>query len=42
MNSPSTTITTVEPATVRQWITDHKDLVVIDVRSPAEIGRAHV
>jgi len=42
MNSPSTTITTVEPATVRQWITDHKDLVVIDVRSPAEFEALHI
>src|SRR5699024_401586 len=42
MNSPSTTITAVEPATVRQWITDHKDLVVIDVRSPAEFEALHI
>lgn len=42
MTPTSTTVTTVEPATLHQWITDHADLVVIDVRSAAEFEALHV
>lgn len=42
MTSPSTTITTVEPDTLRRWITDHEDLIVIDVRSAAEFEALHI
>lgn len=42
MTSHSTPITTIEPATLRQWIADHEDLIVIDVRSAAEFEAIHL
>lgn len=42
MTSPSTTITAIEPATLRQWITDHEGLIVVDVRSAAEFESLHI
>lgn len=42
MTSASTTITTVSPQTLREWITEHEDLVVLDVRSTAEFESLHV
>lgn len=42
MTSASTTITTVSPQTLREWITEHEDLVVLDVRSAAEFESLHV
>lgn len=35
-------ITTVEPSTLLQWTTDDEDLVVLDVRSPAEFESIHI
>ncbi|WP_182977045.1 rhodanese-like domain-containing protein [Arthrobacter cheniae] len=42
MTSASPTITTVSPQTLREWITEHEDLVVLDVRSAAEFESLHV
>lgn len=35
-------ITTIEPSALLQWTTDHEDLVVLDVRSPAEFEAIHI
>lgn len=44
MTSPSTetSLTAVAPETLRSWVTDHLDLVVIDVRSAAEFESMHI
>ncbi|MGD7001639.1 rhodanese-like domain-containing protein [Corynebacterium halotolerans] len=39
---PSPTITTVAPDTLRQWLIDHEELTVIDVRSAAEFESLHI
>ncbi|MEH0108703.1 rhodanese-like domain-containing protein [Tersicoccus sp. MR15.9] len=36
------TITTVEPATLREWIDQHDDLLILDVRSAAEFESLHI
>ncbi|GAA1116621.1 rhodanese-like domain-containing protein [Arthrobacter flavus] len=40
--STSTSITALEPGTLREWATEHQDLVVIDVRSAAEFESMHI
>ncbi|MET1035339.1 MAG: rhodanese-like domain-containing protein [Arthrobacter sp.] len=40
--SETTTLTALEPQTLREWITEHADLVVIDVRSAAEFQTMHI
>lgn len=40
--STSTSITALEPGTLREWVTEHQDLVVIDVRSGAEFESMHI
>ncbi|MGK3647231.1 rhodanese-like domain-containing protein [Pseudarthrobacter enclensis] len=43
MTSPSTAaVTALAPETLRSWITEHQDLVVIDVRSAAEFESLHI
>lgn len=44
MTSPSTAtaITALAPETLRTWITEHEDLIVIDVRSAAEYESMHI
>ncbi|GEO97453.1 rhodanese-like domain-containing protein [Kocuria turfanensis] len=42
MTSASPTITTLEPGTLRQWTTEHEDLVIIDVRSAVEFASLHI
>ncbi|WP_353710661.1 rhodanese-like domain-containing protein [Arthrobacter sp. K5] len=45
MTSPSTpaaAVTTLAPETLRSWILEHQDLVVIDVRSAAEFESMHI
>ncbi|MGC0249829.1 rhodanese-like domain-containing protein [Pseudactinotalea sp. Z1748] len=42
MTTASTTISTLEPTTLRQWMTEHQDLVIIDVRSAAEFKSLHI
>jgi rhodanese-related sulfurtransferase len=46
MNSPSATsataVTVLAPDTLRSWIVEHRDLVVIDVRSAAEFEAMHI
>jgi rhodanese-related sulfurtransferase len=45
MTSPSTpaaAITTLAPETLRSWIPEHQDLVIIDVRSAAEFESMHI
>ncbi|WP_426226623.1 rhodanese-like domain-containing protein [Pseudarthrobacter sp. DSP2-3-2b1] len=42
MTSPSTAVTALAPETLRSWITEHQDLVVIDVRSAAEFESMHI
>ena len=39
---PATAITALAPETLRSWIAEHHDLVVIDVRSAAEFGAMHI
>ncbi|GGC79982.1 sulfurtransferase [Tersicoccus solisilvae] len=36
------TITTIEPTTLREWIDQHDDLVILDVRSAAEFEALHI
>lgn len=36
------TVTTLDPRTLRQWMAQHEDLVVIDVRSAAEFESLHI
>ena len=40
--SPSTAIAALAPETLRSWVSEHQDLVVIDVRSAAEFGSMHI
>ncbi|WP_043440340.1 rhodanese-like domain-containing protein [Arthrobacter sp. L77] len=44
MTSPSTApaVTALAPETLRTWITEHEDLIVIDVRSAAEYESMHI
>jgi rhodanese-related sulfurtransferase len=44
MTSPSTApaVTALAPETLRSWIEQHQDLVVIDVRSAAEFESMHI
>ena len=44
MTSPSTSsaVTSLAPETLQSWIKEHRDLVVIDVRSAAEFESIHV
>ena len=44
MTSPSTApaVTALAPETLRSWIAEHQDLVVIDVRSAAEFESLHI
>lgn len=42
MASAATSITTIEPQILRQWITEHEDLVILDVRSAAEFESVHI
>ncbi|KRE70189.1 rhodanese-like domain-containing protein [Arthrobacter sp. Soil762] len=44
MTSPSTApaVTALDPETLRIWIAEHQDLVVIDVRSAAEFESMHI
>lgn len=38
----SPTVTSLEPATLREWFQKHEDLMVIDVRSAAEFESMHI
>ncbi len=40
--SPATAITALAPETLRTWVSEHQDLVVIDVRSAAEFESMHI
>ncbi len=40
--SPATAITAVAPESLRGWVAEHRDLVVIDVRSAAEFESMHI
>ncbi|MBG6181929.1 rhodanese-like domain-containing protein [Arthrobacter sp. CAN_A1] len=44
MTSPSTAsaVIALDPETLRSWFTEHRDLVVIDVRSAAEFESMHI
>ena len=44
MTSPSTApaVTALAPETLRTWIAEHQDLVVLDVRSAAEFESMHI
>ncbi|MFJ6078336.1 rhodanese-like domain-containing protein [Pseudarthrobacter sp. NPDC092419] len=43
MTSPSTAaVTALAPETLQSWITEHQDLVLIDVRSAAEFESMHI
>jgi rhodanese-related sulfurtransferase len=42
MTSPSTTVTALDPQTLRRWTAEHQDLVIIDVRSAAEFESLHI
>lgn len=42
MTTASTTVSTLEPTTLRQWMAQHQDLVIIDVRSAAEFESLHI
>lgn len=42
MSSSPTSATTVDGSTVRSWLADRKDLVVLDVRSAAEFESIHI
>ncbi|MBG6225517.1 rhodanese-related sulfurtransferase [Arthrobacter sp. CAN_A2] len=37
-----TTVTALSPGTLRHWVAEHEDLVVIDVRSAAEFESLHI
>ncbi|MHA7284061.1 rhodanese-like domain-containing protein [Arthrobacter sp. TMS2-4] len=38
----SSTLTALSPETLRDWVAEHEDLVVIDVRSAAEFESLHI
>ncbi|MHC5560908.1 rhodanese-like domain-containing protein [Kocuria sp. U4B] len=40
--SAAPAVTTLDPQTLRQWMADHEDLVIIDVRSGAEFASLHI
>ncbi|MFJ6280886.1 rhodanese-like domain-containing protein [Arthrobacter subterraneus] len=42
MASASSTVTTLEPPVLREWISEHEDLVIVDVRSAAEYENLHI
>lgn len=42
MTTASTTVSTLEPQALRQWMAEHEDLVIIDVRSAAEFESLHI
>jgi rhodanese-related sulfurtransferase len=42
MTDGTQTATTLAPQTLREWITKHEDLIVIDVRSAAEFETQHI
>lgn len=42
MTTASTTVTALDPKTLLQWMAQHEDLVVIDVRSAAEFESLHI
>ncbi|MFI7582977.1 rhodanese-like domain-containing protein [Kocuria sp. M1N1S27] len=42
MTSADTTVATLDPQTLRRWMAQHEDLVVIDVRSAAEFESLHI
>lgn len=42
MTNGSSTVTTLDPQTLREWIDKHEDLIVIDVRSAAEFESMHI
>ena len=42
MISPSTAIPALAPETLRSWVTEHQDLMIIDVRSAAEFESVHI
>ena len=42
MISPSTAISALAPETLRSWVTEHQDLMIIDVRSAAEFESVHI
>lgn len=42
MTSANTTVTTLDPQTLRQWMSQHEDLVILDVRSGAEFESLHI
>jgi rhodanese-related sulfurtransferase len=41
-NSTGTAVTALAPSTLRTWIAEHQDLLVIDVRSAAEFESLHI
>ncbi|WP_026551231.1 rhodanese-like domain-containing protein [Arthrobacter sp. H20] len=41
-NSTSASITALDPETLRDWASDHEDLIIIDVRSAAEFESSHI
>jgi len=40
--SPAAPVTALDPETLQSWFQEHKDLVVIDVRSAAEFESLHI
>lgn len=42
ISTASGSITALSPETLREWITQHEDLVIIDVRSAAEFESLHI
>ena len=41
-SSPAPAVTALAPETLQSWIKEHRDLVVIDVRSAAEFESIHI
>lgn len=42
MTTPSASVAALDPQTLRRWMTEHEDLVIIDVRSAAEFESVHI
>lgn len=42
MTAQASDMTTLDPQTLREWLTEHEDLIVIDVRSAAEFETLHI
>lgn len=42
MTAQASDMTTLDPQTLREWLTQHEDLIVIDVRSAAEFETLHI